>query len=355
MEDTIPVRSGEELDMTRLEAFLRVHIPDLPNGPLQVKQFAAGHSNLTYSLQVGEWEAVLRRPPLGPVAPKAHDMEREYTILKELHPYYPLAPKPLVFSRDATVVGSPFFVMERKHGVVLDTEFPEGVTVTPELCRRLSETMVDELAKLHSIDYAKTGLASTTHPEGFMERQVRGWISRSERATIGDVPGIEELKKWLVRHTPPVSGATIIHYDYKFNNAMFTPDLSKMAGLFDWEMTTVGDPLADVGTAMSYWVQADDPELLKKGLGKPPVTVQDGFMTRREFVAAYAKRSGRDISHFRFHATFGYFKLTVIVQQIYYRWKAGQTADPRFAHMDRTIESLVQYALTTANSANGGI
>jgi len=349
--DTIEVRDGEQVDVTSLEAFLRARLPDLPAGTLMVRQFPAGHSNLTYSLQIGAWEAVLRRPPVGPVAAKAHDMEREYTILKELHPHFPLAPKPFLFTKDASIVGSPFFIMERKHGVVLDTDFPEGVQVTPELCQRLSHVMVRRLVDLHAIDHRRTALAQMTRPEGFMTRQVQGWSSRYERAKTDDVPGVDELMKWLTEHTPAESGSTVIHYDYKFNNAMFTPDLSQMVGVFDWEMTTVGDPLADVGTAMSYWIQADDPDLLKLGLGKPPVTVHDGFMTRRQFIEAYAQQSGRDVSHIHFYLTFAYFKLAVIVQQIFARWKAGQTHDARFAQMDQTVAHLVQYALMTTSSS----
>lgn len=349
MKDTIPVRNGEELDRTRLESFLRARLPDLPAGTLEITQFPTGHSNLTYNLQIGSWEAVLRRPPLGPLAPKAHDMEREYTILKELHPHFALAPKPFLFTKDTSLVGSPFFIMERKHGVVLDTDFPDGMQVTPQACRRLSQAMVHQLVNLHAIDHTQTALAQMTRPEGFMTRQVQGWNSRYERAKTRQVRGVDELMKWLTQHTPVESGSAVIHYDYKFNNAMFTPDLLHMVGLFDWEMTTVGDPLADVGAAMSYWIQADDPDLLKLGLGKPPVTVHDGFMTRRQFIEAYGQQSGRDVSHIHFYLTFAYFKLAVIVQQIFARWKAGQTQDPRFAQMDKTVEHLVQYALTTTS------
>lgn len=353
VEDTISVREGEELNVEKLELYLQSEIPGLPAAPLTIKQFPSGHSNLTYSLQIGDWEAVLRRPPLGPVAPKAHDMQREYTVLKELHSHFPLAPKPYLFTADTSLVGNPFFVMERRHGVVLDTDFPPGVSVTPELCRSLSQTMVKELVRLHEVDYQATGLAQMTRPEGFMERQVQGWIGRYQGAKTDEVKGIDSLMQWLANHTPAESGSTVIHYDYKFNNAMFSDDLSSMVGLFDWEMTTVGDPLADLGAAMSYWIEAADPELLKYGLGKPPITVQEGFFTRREFIEAYARESGRDVSHIHFYVTFAYFKLAVIVQQIYYRYKAGQTRDPRFAHMDKTVHSLVQYALEMTNPAQG--
>ncbi|PLR95299.1 phosphotransferase family protein [Bacillus sp. T33-2] len=345
--DTIPIRKGEELDVAVIESFLRLHLPDLPEEPLTISQFSVGRSNLTYELKIGGWEAVLRRPPLGPVAPKAHDMEREYRILKEIHPHFPVAPKPFIFAEER-VIGSPFFIMERKHGIVLDTEFPEGIIPTEEICRSLSETMVHNLVLLHNIDFKKTGLTEMTKPDGFMERQVTGWIRRYERVETDQIHGIENLKQWLLKNMPASREPAIIHYDYKLNNSMFDEKLSKMVGLFDWEMTTVGDPLADLGAAMSYWIEPDDPELLKKGMGKPPVTATPGFLTRNEFMERYAKRSGRDLSQMNFYLTFAYFKLAVICQQIYYRWKNGQTQDERFAGMNAFTDSLIQYSLYTA-------
>lgn len=346
--DTIPVRTGEELDVQKLEQFLREKIDGLPAGKLTVRQFGTGHSNLTYALQIGDWEAVLRRPPLGPVAPKAHDMEREQRILSALHPVFPAAPKPFVFSDDADIVGSPFFVMERRHGIVLDTAFPENVQPTPELCRQISEKMVDVLVELHAIDYSKTPLVDLAKPEGFMERQVHGWIGRYERSETDDIEGVDELKVWLTANIPESPDPAIIHYDFKLNNAMFTEDFSRLNGLFDWEMTTVGDPLADLGVAMSYWIQPDDPELLKFGMGKPPVTVLDGFYTRQEFIDRYGEKSGRDVANMKFYLTFAYFKLAVIIQQIYYRYKNGQTRDARFAHFNRFVDSLIRHALAVS-------
>jgi aminoglycoside phosphotransferase (APT) family kinase protein len=349
-KDTIPVRKGEELNLAILEKFLRDHFGLLPSSPLEILQFSAGHSNLTYQLRVGDWEAVLRRPPLGPVAPKAHDMEREYKILCELHPIFPTAPKPLLFSNQAEIVGSPFFLMERKNGVLIDTSFPEGVSVSKETCKQLSEIMVEKLVELHSLDYRKTSLSEISKPDGFMERQVHGWIGRYERAKTDEIVEVDFLKKWLVEHIPIQHEASIIHYDYKLNNAMFNESLTEMVGLFDWEMTTVGDPLADLGGAMSYWNMPDDPPLLIKGLGKAPVTaVHKGFLTRNEFIELYAKKSGRDVTNFTFYLTFAYFKLAVIGQQIYYRYKKGQTNDERFANFNYFVKNLIMHAAMVAN------
>jgi len=346
-QDIIPVREGEELDSNKLKVFLHENLQEIPEGELVIEQFGAGHSNLTYLLKMEDWEAVLRRPPLGPVAPKAHDMEREYTILKHLHPAYSTAPKPYIFSNDESIVGSPFFIMERRKGISLDTEFPSDITYDEEMGKQISRLMVDKLVELHNVDYKKTQLVNLAKPEGFMERQVGGWIKRYERAKTDEVALVEELKTYLKNNVPVSPEPTVIHYDYKLNNALFSNDFTEMTGLFDWEMTTVGDPLADIGAAMSYWIQDDDPEMLKTGLGKPPVTVKKGFYTRDEFLHDYATKSGRDLDNIDFYLTFAYFKLAVICQQIYYRYKQGQTKDERFAHFDRFVKNLIEHAWWT--------
>lgn len=348
-KDTIPVRKGEELNLAVLEGFLRESVQNLPNSPLEILQFSAGHSNLTYQIKMGDWEAVLRRPPLGPVAPKAHDMEREYKILSELNPVYSAAPKPLLFSNQLELVGSPFFIMERKRGVVIDTSFPEGVQVTKELCQQISEVMVDKLVELHSIDYKETRLTGLSKPEGFMERQVHGWIGRYDRAKTEEIDTVESLRKWLINNIPLKHEAAIIHYDYKFNNMMFNDSLTDMVGLFDWEMTTVGDPLADLGVALGYWIQADDPEDFQIGMGSN-LTCQEGFFTREQIIDRYAQKSGRDITNMNFYLTFAYFKLAVICQQIYYRYKRGQTSDLRFANLNEKVKVLINHATTIAFS-----
>ncbi|MGP4072075.1 phosphotransferase family protein [Piscibacillus sp. B03] len=344
-KDTIPVRQGEELDLEFIENLIRQHVSGLSDDPLEIEQFFLGSSNLTYQLRIGDWEAVLRRPPHGPVAPKAHDMEREYKILKEINPHFPAAPKPYFFYQNEKE-GKPFFVMERKRGVVLDSNMPEEIVLSEEKNREISEAMVDTLVQLHDIDYTKTKLKNMTKPEGFMERQVHGWINRYERSKTDDITGINELTRWMANNIPNTKESTVIHYDFKLNNAMFAKnDLTKLVGLFDWEMTTVGDPLADLGVAMSYWQESTDSELLKKGLGNEPITTRPGFMSRDEFIEAYAKKSGRDVTNMNFYQTFAYFKLAVICQQIYYRWKKGQTQDTRFSKLNHFVENLIEYAL----------
>ena len=349
-KETIPVRAGEELNSGRLEAYLRTKLERLPSGNLEIEQFSAGHSNLTYQLRMGEWQAVLRKPPLGPVASKAHDMEREFTILSDLSQVFDPAPKPMLFSNDLEVVGSPFFVMERKQGYVFDTEIPEGVTASRELYQNLSKEMVKRLVDLHQIPYENTRLAEMSKPDGFMERQTYGWIKRYEKARTHEVPAAEEVAGWLAAHIPGRSHAAIIHYDYKLNNAMFTHDGARMAGLFDWEMTTVGDPLADLGVALSYWTGQDDPPFLQKGLGKESITIREGFYSRDEFLHEYASLSGRDVSDMKFYKVFAYFKLAGICQQIYYRFHRGQTRDERFRNLHVYVKGLIEHAAMVMRS-----
>lgn len=346
-KDTIAVREGEELNLERLDQFLIENIEDLDrHAPLEVEQFPAGASNLTYQIRKGDWEAVLRRPPLGPVAPKAHDMGREYMVLKAIHPYFSPAPKPYLYTDNREIIGSPFLLMERKRGYVIDMEFPNDVKPTESLARHISEKMVDTLVALHSIDYRKTELKQIVKPEGFIERQVKGWIERYERSKTDDIQGVNELTKWLASRIPTSPPPAIIHYDYKLNNIMFDYTFQDVIGVFDWEMTTVGDPLSDLAVVLSYWVQADDPDEMKSA--RSLVTTLPGFMTREEIIERYAEKSGRDVSNMQFYLAFAYFKIAVIAQQIYYRYKRGQTQDERFASFHKHTANLIQQARRVA-------
>ncbi|PSL43612.1 aminoglycoside phosphotransferase (APT) family kinase protein [Salsuginibacillus halophilus] len=341
--DTSRVRPGEELPEQALKAFLQANF-DLPDEPLEIRQFSAGHSNLTYEISAGSFEVVLRRPPFGPVAPKAHDMEREYEFLRRLHPAYPLAPEPYIFCEDENVIGRPFFLMERRRGVVVDTALPENVTEPQKTAEQMSASFVQRLVDLHKVSPEDCGLLEMTKPDGFMERQINGWLKRYKKAKTEEHHEEEFVMQWLIDHCPLDGAAAVIHYDYKLNNAMFNENLTEMTGLFDWEMATVGDPLADIGALLSYWVEADDPDWLKQAFGTPPVTVQPGFYTRRELVEAYARKSGRNVDDLHVYVAFGYFKLAVIAQQIYARYVAGQTDDQRFKHLNQTVGALFNRA-----------
>lgn len=343
MSETIRVREGEDFDLAAVENYLRERIDDLPDGDLEVLQFPSGASNLTYLLKVGDWEGVLRRPPLGPVPPKAHDMGRESGILAKLNAAYPLAPKPYFFCEDESVIGAPFYVMERREGVVLGDSFPEGVEPDEELCRDISRTVVDTLVELHAVDPEEAGLGDLGKPEGFLERQTRGWISRYEKAKTDEIEEVEPLTEWLVRDIPESPPATIIHNDYKLNNLILDPeDLTEVRAVLDWEMATVGDPLFDFAVSLTYWIEPTDPDDLKKVM--PTVTETPGFMTRKELIDRYAEKSGRDLTEMHWYVVFGYFKLAVILQQIYARWHKGQTRDERFATFGDRVRTLILHA-----------
>lgn len=343
---TTPVRPGDELDVEAVRRYLRLHVPGFPDEPLEVRQFSTGASNLTYLLISGDWAAVLRRPPFGPLPPKGHDMARESAILAKIHPVFPLAPKPFAFCADETILGAPFFVMEYRRGIVLDGHFPPGFEPTPEQCRRIAWMMIDTLADLHNVDYQQAGLEAFGRPDGFLERQVAGWLRRWERVQTEEVPVLTGLVRWLRDHMPRSPAPTVIHNDFKLNNLLFSPGLERVVGVVDWEMATIGDPFFDLAVALSYWMTADDPEPLQNGL--PTLTVLPGFPTREELARRYADRTGRDVGDLRWYLAFAYFKLAVIVQQLYYRWKLGKTHDPRFAGLGQFARHLILRATEVA-------
>jgi aminoglycoside phosphotransferase (APT) family kinase protein len=342
--ETIPVREGEELDAERIGAFLREALPDLPpDGEPTIRQFPTGASNLTYLIELGEWRGVLRRPPFGPVPPKAHDMEREARLLASLHPAFPLAPRLLALCSDRSVLGVPFHITEYREGAVIAFGLPEGVEPGEALGRAIGETVLRTLVELHEVDYRRAGLDGIGRPEGFMERQARGWIERYERAKTEEIPEVAPLTAWIARGVPRSPPATIIHNDYHLKNLLFDrSDPSRMVAVLDWEMATVGDPLMDLGVALSYWLEPGDPPALTAFLST--VTLGPGFPGRREFAERYATLSGRDLAEMGWYLPFAYFKLAVILQQIYARWARGQTRDPRFEGMGRTVREIVQHA-----------
>lgn len=308
---TAPVRPGEEIDATALAAWL--------GRPVEIEQFPDGHSNLVYLVRTPEREFVLRKPPLGPVAPKAHDMVREFRVLKAIHPLFPEAPKVFRLCEDLSVIGSPFFLMERRQGFVLRNEAPSG---------QASEAFIDCLVRLHAVDVSRPEIAALGKPEGFVERQVRGWSDRWQRAKTEDMAEMDRVIEYLQNELPPASGPpTIVHNDYKLDNVMLSPERDRVEAVLDWEMATLGDPLSDLGLSLCYWQSG------------PP-----GGYNRDEFVLRYARQTGRDLTHLGYHEVLGIFKLAVILQQIYFRYHRGQTRDERFRHLDERVHALVEWA-----------
>lgn len=344
-------REGEELDQARLVAWFRDELPEL-KGDIEVSQFPGGASNLTYMIRAGDAELVLRRPPYGANIASAHDMGREYRVLSRLSAVMPQAPKPLAYCEDEKVLGAPFYVMQRIKGIILRRELPPELGFGPVECRKLSESLLDVQQQLHSIDYEAAGLADLGRPEGYVERQVYGWDGRWEKAMTDDVQDAPEVRQWLMDKQPGDSGYVgIIHNDYKFDNVILDPDNpTKLIGVLDWEMATLGDPLMDLGCSMAYWVQSDDPAPLQAARMGP--THETGMLTREQLVTRYAQRAGMSLDNFDFYYVFGLFRLAVIVQQIYRRFYEGKTRDQRFAAFGQMAMLLNEVAGLTIQTSD---
>ena len=349
--ETRPVRATEQLDWPGVEAWLRARLPgcDIPDLDrscrMQVEQFGGGHSNLTYLIRFGASELVLRRPPLGPVPPTAHDMAREFRWLSAVHPVFPRAPRAYVLCDDVSVAGSIFYVMERRHGLVVRQEEPPQLLNRPVARARVSQALVDALVELHAVDVAAQGLMHLGKPAGFVERQVRGWTERWVRSQTSPLPDMDALARWLSDHLPPDPAApAIVHGDFKLDNLMIDPeDTGRVVAVLDWEMSALGDPLVDVGILLAYWVpMATAPPGQHDAL--TAVTGRDGYFSRDAIVSRYAERSGRSVAGLRFFEVFALFKIAVVVQQIYYRFVNGQTDDPRFANLGERVTCLARHA-----------
>lgn len=337
-----PVRADEGMPWDKLEAWLKGAIPGI-EGPMLPLQFPGGAANLTYLMRfpeapAGLQELVVRRPPLGTVAPGAHDMGREYKALRGLAPAFDRAPFAHAYCEDANVIGAPFLVMERRTGVVIRKSIPEPMRHWPQVERRASFALVDAMADFHALDPVAIGLSSLGKPEGFVERQVHGWKKRWDRAKDRDIALCEDVFARLAATLPRPQAVSLVHNDLKLDNCQFDPaNPDRVKSIFDWDMTTVGDPLIDLGTLLGYW--ADPGESAAASSSRVP---NDGsFPTRKEITARYAERSAIDLSGIDWYEAFALWKTAVVIQQIYIRFKLGQTQDQRFAAMgERVVEQL---------------
>ena len=346
--DVRRVRHGEDLDWPRLAAWLRERLPacgipglDVGREPA-IAQFPGGHSNLTYVLTFGNADVVVRRPPFGPVPATAHDMAREFRWLAAMHRVFPLAPRPYVLCDDPGVVGSVFYAMERRRGLIIRSEEPTHVQHA-DMRKRISAAMVDALADLHAVDVDRHGLTGLGKPAGFVERQVRGWTERWQRAQTARLDEMDALAAWLRDRLPPnPDRPAVVHGDFKLDNVMLdADDVGRLVAVLDWEMSALGDALVDLGILLAYWAPTAPPEQRD---ALTTVTHRPGYFSRDEIVARYAEKSGRDLSNIRYYEVFALFKIAVVIQQIYYRYVNGQTRDARFASFDARVAYLARHA-----------
>ena len=312
-------------------------------GELDVSPVGDGHSNVTYVVRREGAEVVLRRPPRPPLPPSAHDVLREARVLGALHGRGPRVPAVLAVCDDPAVIGSPFYVMEKVEGEVVTDTLP-GAFDSAEERRRMGEELIDALVEVHGADWQAAGLEGFGKPQGYLERQLRRFTGLWEHNKTREIAAVETVGGWL-RDTMPESGpATVVHGDYRLGNTMFAPQApARLIAIFDWEMATIGDPLADVGYLCALWTQADDPSGgLREHLGK--VTRQEGFPTRDELVARYEEQSGRSVGDTRWYMTLAVWKSIVFMEGNYKRAVSGATDDPYLKAFGEGVVELAEQA-----------
>ena len=336
MKDLTPVRDEDRFDVARMHAWLQpfIGVDVVP----EVQQFRSGASNLTYLLQYPDRELVLRKPPAGMKAASAHDMKREFLIQSRLQPVYPLVPSMVAMCDDQSVMGSDFYVMERVVGDIFRRDVPEGVK--PSDVSVMADSLISGLVQLHAVDASI--LAELNKGPGYVQRQVEGWSKRYRNALTDDVPNGENVMAWLDANRPADVASCVIHGDWRIDNVVFNLEQARIVGVLDWELATVGDPLMDLGSSLAYWVDRDD-EPAFAALRRQPSHLP-GMPTREEFVQRYLQLSGRRCDDFTFYEVFGLFRLAVIIQQIWARYRAGQTTNPAFAGFGDACNTLINRA-----------
>jgi aminoglycoside phosphotransferase (APT) family kinase protein len=325
------VREEDAFDIAAVDRWLRANIAEWAwgEGLPDVQQFSGGASNLTYLLRYPDQDLILRRPPVGTKAKGAHDMGREYRIQAALAPVFRYVAPMVAHCSDESVLGSEFYVMERVAGHIPRKDL--GIDLRPEQVRELCSNVLDLFVDLHSVDVAAAGLDQLGKGDGYVARQVGGWTARFEKAKTWNVPSWSKVRSWLDDNQPDDRGAVLIHNDFRFDNIVFdAAEPTRPIALLDWEMATVGDPLMDLGSTMSYWIESDDSAMLQKFRMQP--TNLPGMLSRRQAVDYYCERMGFELTdkQWAFYEVFGLFRLAVILQQIYYRYHHKQTTNPRF-------------------------
>ena len=338
----------EGVDLARLQPFFAQHVSSATNAPLTATLIAGGRSNLTYSVTDGTSTWVLRRPPLGHVLPTAHDMAREYRVMSALASTDVPVPATLALCEDNAVNDAPFYVMELVDGII----YRDGAALASldaDDARRASETLVDVLGAIHAVDYRAVGLGEFGRPDGFLERQVRRWGEQWERSKTRELPAVDELARRLRNALPESGPPTIVHGDYRLDNTMMaTDDPGRIVAVLDWEMSTLGDPLTDVGLFLLYWGQADA-QVIATGAA---IESQPGFLTREEIVARYAHVSGRAVDQLDWYEILASYKLAIIVEGINARYQMGKTLGEGFESMGAMVSGLIENALEKANRSD---
>ena len=345
--ETAPVRPGEDLDWPGVERHLRTHLPreaaDL-DAAFEVRQFPNGSANLTYLIRFGDTELVLRRPPFGVLAPGAHDMKREHRVLSRLWRAFDAAPRAYLFCTDHDVCGADFFVMERRRGEVIRGVIPAPMRRHENVGQRIGMALVERMAEFHAVDADAVGLGQLGRPEGFVARQLRGWKQRWDLVAEPRYDAaMGRLHERLAESVPAPQRVSLVHNDLKLDNCMFDPvDPDRVTAFFDWDMTTLGDPLIDLGTLLNYWPDAADGEDEQRF--NHPGMERMGLPPRRQMVARYAERSGLDVAAIGWYEAFALWKTVTVIQQLHHRWKVGDSSDPRMETVADAAPKLIANA-----------
>ena len=338
------VRKGEELPEIPLKKYLKeINLIEDVNSDLFIQQFTHGYSNLTYLLKIEDKDYVLRKPPKGAIK-RGHDMHREFKVQSCIHNTFAKAPKMYGFSDDEKILGSDFYIMEKIEGIILNFKEAKTRNIIRSDYKKIANSWLDTLVELHSLDYDAIGLSDLGKPEGYVERQVNNWGKQYLKAKTDEYPEAEMVMQWMRNHQPKKYDYCLIHNDFKYDNVVFKNDTwEEISAVLDWEMATLGDPLMDLGTSLGYWTVATDHDFVKQGIPSP--TIFEGNPVRSEIAKMYAEKSGRNLDNLVFYYVFGLFKIAVIAQQIYFRYKKGWTTDPRFANLNKAAELCCKLAL----------
>jgi len=338
------VRKGEELNWDNLEDYLRAKLPDMVQGEMKVSQFHGGHANLTYLISFETIELILRRPPFGKIAPGAHDMKREYRVLSKLYKEFPEAPRAYLYSDDESIIGSPFVILERKTGVVVRTELIDCFKPFDRAEKRLTTAMIKTMADLHAVDIDKADLTKLGRPEGYLDRQLKGWAKRWELLNIDGNKEIEEVYKLLSNSIPNPQRVSIVHNDIKLDNCQFQPDNpDNVSAVFDWDMATLGDPLVDIGSTLSYWVE---PAFKKYDM---PVFLSETFPEKALLIKKYEEFTGFSMERIKWYEAFAYWKNAMIAAQLYKRYLNGKSTDIRMKKFGLVLSVMSKFALNLLN------